>query len=55
VFSALVTQPLPHGPSWPLIAGRQLAAFVNGIAAGGPVPKAGPGGSGAGGPDPDPG
>ena len=25
VFSALTTQPLPHGPDWPLIAGRQLA------------------------------
>jgi AcrR family transcriptional regulator len=42
VFSALITQPLPHGPSWPLIAGRQLAAFVNGIAAAGPVPMPGP-------------
>jgi len=38
VFSALITQPLPHGPAWPLIAGRQLAVFVNGMAAGGPVP-----------------
>jgi hypothetical protein len=42
VFSALITQPLPHGPAWPLIAGRQLAAFVNGIAVGGPVPMPGP-------------
>ncbi len=42
VFSALITQPLPHGPAWPLIAGRQLAAFVNGIAASGPVPLPGP-------------
>jgi AcrR family transcriptional regulator len=42
VFSALITQPLPHGPAWPLIAGRQLAAFVNGIAASGPVPMPGP-------------
>ena len=32
VFSALITQPLPHGPAWPLIAGRQLAIFVNGLA-----------------------
>jgi AcrR family transcriptional regulator len=42
VFSALITQPLLRGPAWPLIAGRQLAAFVNGIAAGGPVPLPGP-------------
>jgi AcrR family transcriptional regulator len=42
VFSALITQPLPHGPAWPLIAGRQLAVFVNGMAAGGPVPVPGP-------------
>ena len=25
VFSAIITQPLPHGPDWPLIAARQLA------------------------------
>ena len=36
VFSALTTQPLPHGPDWPVIAGRQLAIFVNGLAASGP-------------------
>jgi AcrR family transcriptional regulator len=36
VFSALITQPLPHGPDWPLIAGRQLAVFINGLAASGP-------------------
>ena len=42
VFSALITQPLPHGPDWPLIAERQLAVFVNGIAAGGPAPMPGP-------------
>jgi hypothetical protein len=36
VLSALITQPLPHGPDWPLIAGRQLAIFVNGLAASGP-------------------
>lgn len=36
VFSALITQPLPHGPDWPLIAGRQLTIFVNGLAASGP-------------------
>ena len=32
VFSALITQPLAHGPDWPLIAGRQLAIFVSGLA-----------------------
>lgn len=42
VFSALITQPLPHGPGWPLIAGRQLAIFINGLAAGGPAGIPGP-------------
>jgi AcrR family transcriptional regulator len=42
VFSALITQPLPHGPGWPLIAGRQLAIFVNGLAASGPTGIPGP-------------
>ena len=42
VFSALITQPLPHGPDWPLIAGRQLAIFVNGLAASGPDDIPGP-------------
>jgi AcrR family transcriptional regulator len=42
VFSALTTQPLPHGPGWPLIAGRQLAIFVNGLAASGPTGIPGP-------------
>jgi AcrR family transcriptional regulator len=42
VFSALTTQPLPHGPSWPLIAGRQLAIFVNGLAGSGPAGLPGP-------------
>jgi AcrR family transcriptional regulator len=42
VFSALITQPLPHGPGWPLIAGRQLAIFVNGLAGGGPAELPGP-------------
>ncbi len=37
VFSALTTQPLPHGPSWPLIARRQLTIFVNGLAGSGPA------------------
>jgi AcrR family transcriptional regulator len=36
VFSANITQPLPHGPRWPLIAERQLAIFVNGLAVSGP-------------------
>jgi AcrR family transcriptional regulator len=42
VFSALTTQPLPHGPRWPLIAGRQLAIFVNGLAGSGPAGLPGP-------------
>jgi AcrR family transcriptional regulator len=42
VFSALITQPLPHGLSWPLIAGRQLAIFVNGLAGSAPAGMPGP-------------
>jgi AcrR family transcriptional regulator len=42
VFSATITQPLPHGPDWPLIAGRQLAIFVNGLAVSGPTDIPGP-------------
>jgi AcrR family transcriptional regulator len=42
VFSAITTQPLPHGPDWPLIAARQLAIFVNGLAAAGPNEIPGP-------------
>jgi AcrR family transcriptional regulator len=42
VFSALITQPLPHGPGWPHIAGRQLAIFVNGLAWSGPIDLPGP-------------
>jgi AcrR family transcriptional regulator len=42
VFSAITTQPLPHGPDWPLIARRQLAIFVNGLAVSGPTDIPGP-------------
>ncbi len=42
VFSALITQPLPHGPDWPVIATRQLAIFVNGLAGSGPAGMPGP-------------
>jgi AcrR family transcriptional regulator len=42
VFSSLIGQPLPHGPSWPLVAERQLAIFVNGLAASGPGAIPGP-------------
>ena len=35
VFSALITQPLAHGPDWERLAARQLAIFLNGIAGGG--------------------
>ncbi|HEX4253168.1 MAG TPA: TetR/AcrR family transcriptional regulator [Pseudonocardia sp.] len=37
VFSALITQPLPHGPSWHRMAARQIANFLNGLAASGPI------------------
>jgi AcrR family transcriptional regulator len=42
VFSALITQPLPHGPDWPKIAGRQLTIFLNGLAWNGPIDLPGP-------------
>jgi AcrR family transcriptional regulator len=42
VFSALISQPLPHGPRWPLLARRQLAIFVNGLAGSGPALMPGP-------------
>jgi AcrR family transcriptional regulator len=42
VFSALITQPLPHGPDWPQTAARQLAIFVNGLAWNGPLDMPGP-------------
>ncbi len=41
-FSALITHPLPHGPSWPTMAARQVANFLNGIAGSGPIDLPGP-------------
>jgi AcrR family transcriptional regulator len=38
VFSALITQPLAHGPAWPALATRQLAVFRNGLAGAGAIP-----------------
>jgi AcrR family transcriptional regulator len=32
VFSALLTQPLTHGPDWARVAQRQIAIFANGLA-----------------------
>jgi len=42
VFSALITQPLAHGPDWERLAARQLAIFLNGIAGSGPRSIPGP-------------
>jgi AcrR family transcriptional regulator len=42
VFSAMTTQPLPHGPAWHRIAERQLAIFVNGLTTTGSVDIPGP-------------
>jgi AcrR family transcriptional regulator len=42
VFSAIITQPLAHGPDWPLMAGRQLSIFLNGLAGSGPHEVPGP-------------
>jgi hypothetical protein len=36
-FSALLTQPLSHGPDWERMAARQIAIFLNGIAGSGPA------------------
>jgi AcrR family transcriptional regulator len=35
VFSALITQPLAHGPDWERVAARQIAIFLTGLAGGG--------------------
>lgn len=44
VFSAIITQPpLSHGPGSPQLARRQLAIFVNGLAASGPADIPDPG------------
>jgi AcrR family transcriptional regulator len=42
VFSALITQPLPHGPAWHRVAARQIAIFLNGVAGSGPIDLPGP-------------
>ncbi|MGH3394484.1 MAG: TetR/AcrR family transcriptional regulator [Streptosporangiaceae bacterium] len=42
VFSALITQPLAHGPDWPRLASRQIAIFAAGLASGGPGGIPGP-------------
>lgn len=41
-FSALLTQPLAHGPDWERMAARQIAIFLNGIAGSGPQAMPGP-------------
>ncbi|MFB9800781.1 TetR/AcrR family transcriptional regulator, partial [Streptomonospora salina] len=41
-FSALITQPLEHGPDWDRMARRQIAVFINGLAAEGPSELPGP-------------
>jgi len=42
VLSAVMTQPLQHGPGWPLLASRQIAIYLAGIAAGSPAGLPGP-------------
>jgi AcrR family transcriptional regulator len=37
VFSALITQPLRHGPDWDTLATRQKVLFLNGLAGDGPA------------------
>ena len=41
-FSALITQPLAHGPDWEHMARRQIAVFLNGLTTDGPVDVTGP-------------
>ena len=42
VFSAIMTQPLAHGPDWPRLARRQVAIYLAGIAADAPAGMPGP-------------
>ncbi|MBW4718717.1 TetR/AcrR family transcriptional regulator [Saccharothrix obliqua] len=42
VFSAVITQPLARGRNWDHMARRQIAIFLNGLAAGGPTEVPGP-------------
>ncbi len=42
IFSAVITQPLSHGPNWDHIARRQIAVFLNGLTAEGPADVPGP-------------
>jgi AcrR family transcriptional regulator len=42
IFSAMTTQPLPHGLDWRRIAARQIAIFTHGLAATGPIDAPGP-------------
>ena len=42
VFSAIITQPLAHGPNWPHLARRQLALYLAGLAAATPADLPGP-------------
>jgi len=37
IFSAIISQPLPHNSNWSHAAERQLAIFVNGLAGSGPL------------------
>lgn len=37
IYSAIITQPLAHGPNWEHIAHRQIALFLNGLATEGPA------------------
>lgn len=37
IFSALITEPLAHGPDWDHVARRQIAMFLNGLTLDGPA------------------
>ncbi|MFG3259423.1 TetR/AcrR family transcriptional regulator [Streptomyces sp. NPDC048172] len=42
IFSAVITQPLSHGPDWDHVARRQIAVFLNGLTVEGPADVPGP-------------
>lgn len=42
IFSALITEPLAHGPDWNHVARRQIAMFLNGLTVDGPCAVPGP-------------
>lgn len=42
ICAAMISQPLPHSPGWPMIAKRHISIFVDGIRAAADHPLSGP-------------